>query len=128
MSITIRRNTGWMAKYSIIRVKLNGEKVASIQQDKQLEIETPKGKTNLKVSQFLAKSNTIEIEDGDIVEITQATFSKIAFPLIMLAAFLTGSINSFEYKMIVRAILIMFLLLPNEYNLKIMTEKTSQNP
>ena len=128
MSITIRRNTGWMAKYSIIRVKLNGEKVASIQQDKQLEIETPKGKTNLKVSQFLAKSNTIEIEDGDIVEITQATFSKIAFPLIMLAAFLTVSINSFEYKMIVRAILIMFLLLPNEYNLKVMTEKTSQNP
>lgn len=125
MSITIKRNTGWMEKHSYIGLKLNGEEVvANIVQEKPLEIEIPEGENNLKTSNFLARSNTIEVEDGDIVKITQTTFSKIAYPFFLLALILT---DSMKYKIIVGVILITCILLLTTYDLAIVKEENSQN-
>ena len=85
MSITIKRNTGWVGSGSKIQIKLNGEKVASVKENQQVEVELQNDKAFIKAVQFVAKSNEIEVKDGDILEITATKWYKISIPVILVA-------------------------------------------
>ena len=78
MSITIKRDTGLMGTASKVQIKINGEKVASIKYNEQVDIELPEVKTRLKVTQFGVKSNEITVNEGDIIKITTTSFNRIS--------------------------------------------------
>lgn len=122
MSVTIKRNTGWLGMASRIKIKVNGEKVGSIQENGQVEIELPDEKVQLKVTQlFAAKSNEITVKDGDIIRIRSAGWYRRGFPTIMIAIFLPnlfpGSTYSFALSFIIFAMLIISPFLFNAFHL-----------
>lgn len=84
MSITIKRNTGWIGGFSKIQIKLNGEKVAAVMQNQQVEVELPDNKAYIETNQFGTKSNEIEVKDGDILEITTTKWCRISVIIIIV--------------------------------------------
>lgn len=100
MSITIKRNTGWQGIGSQIQIMVNEEKVVSVSDKQQVEVEIPDNKAYLKVKQTGIKSNEIEVQDGDIIEITQTRWLRMSFPLMMAVMFFTISIQSLTYRII----------------------------
>lgn len=132
MSIIIKRNTGWLGVASKIQIKLNGQKVGSVMEKKYIEVEVPKGKANLQVARFGSKSNKIEVKDGDVIEITSTIFSRTIDSLIIPISILISLIPNLTYKLIIFAaffvLVVISLFLFKLFNLKVVTNKTSQHP
>lgn len=111
MSITIKRRTGWQGMASKIQIKVNGEKVASISHNQQINVSFPDEIVHLKVTQFGVKSNEIVVKDGDIVEITPTLWYRLGHQLFVAVMIITLFIpNSDTYRSIVLIILSLFLL------------------
>ena len=123
MSITIKRNTGWFGMATQIQIKVNGEKIASIADKQHVEVELPDNKANLKVMQTGIKSNEIEVQDGDIIEIRQTRWHLMSFSLMMAVMFLTIFIPSLTYRLIATlslgVLLIINLFLIDGFYLKV---------
>lgn len=132
MSIIIKRNTGWLGVASKIQIKLNGQKVGSVMEKKYIEVEVPKGKANLQVARFGSKSNKIEVKDGDVIEITSTIFSRTIDLLIIPISILISLIPNLTYKLIIFAAFFVLVVISQFlfklFNLKVVTNKTSQHP
>ena len=98
MSVLVRRNTGWQGSASKIQIKINGEKIDSVGDNQEVNVRLPDGKAQLKVTQFGVKSNEIEIEDGDIIDITVTRWHRMSFPIQVIAMFFLFISPNFEYK------------------------------
>src|SRR5690554_2557291 len=126
MSITIKRNTGWQGMGTRIQILVNGEKVASVSGKQQVEIELPDNKAHLKVTQTGIKSNEIEVQDGDIIEITQTRLHRMSFPLMMVIMFFTIFIPSLTYRFIATislgGLLTISLFITDGFYLKVLKE------
>lgn len=79
MPVTIKRNTDWMGSDTLMTVKVNGEKIAKVGNNQKIELDIPNGSVELSVSQIGSKSNTIEVEHGETVEITINKWSQRIF-------------------------------------------------
>ncbi len=101
MHIRVTRNTGWQGSGTSIRMLANGEKVLSISHKHEVEIEIPHEKVRLKASQFGAKSNEIEVHDGDFIEITSTAWNRWSYPILILFLFFTILLPSTQMKFIV---------------------------
>ncbi|NLY44448.1 MAG: hypothetical protein GX053_00405 [Tissierella sp.] len=102
MSIIIRRNTGWQGMASKMQIKVNGEKVARVEEKGQAEVKLPKDRAYLQVTQSGVKSNEIEVKDGDIVEITSTKLYRMSTPLIIITmTILNILIRNSTYRLIV---------------------------
>ena len=101
MHIRVARNTGWQGSGTSIRMLANGEKVLSISHKREVEIEIPHEKVRLKASQFGAKSNEIEVHDGDLIEITSTAWNRWSYPVLILFLFFTILLPSTQMKFIV---------------------------
>ncbi len=111
MAITIKRRTGWQGMASKIQIKVNGEKVASISHNQQIDVSFPDEIVHLKVTQFGVKSNEIVVKDGDILEITPTLWYRLGHQLFVAVMIITLFIpNSDTYRSIVLIILSLFLL------------------
>lgn len=133
MTVTIKRNTGWLGKGSRISLKLNGEKVLKIADSQKIELTIRNDRAHLQVTQFGSKSNGIEITDGDTVEITSAKMSYIIYYSILtfvLVMNLSASLTSLTFTVYMTflifglIILIGSFFLVNIYNLKILDNKS----
>ena len=126
MSITIKRNTGWQGMGTRIQILVNGEKVASVSGKQQVEVELPGNKAHLKVTQTGIKSNEIEVQDGDIIEITQTRLHRMSFPLMMVIMFFTIFIPSLTYRFIATislgGLLTISLFITDGFYLKVLKE------
>jgi translation initiation factor IF-1 len=98
MSITIKRNTGWIGSAAKIQIKLNGDKVASVNENQQVEVKLPNDKAYIKATQFEIKSNEIEVKDGDIVEITSKKWYQMSLPVIIFVIFSMNFISNSTYR------------------------------
>lgn len=101
MHIRVARNTGWQGSGSTIRILANGEKVLSVSHKREAEIEIPHEKVRLKASQFGAKSNEIEVRDGDLINITSTAWNRWSYPVLILFLFFTILLPSTQMKFIV---------------------------
>ncbi|MEG0496682.1 MAG: hypothetical protein RR541_01660 [Carnobacterium sp.] len=133
MTVTIKRNTGWLGKGSRISLKLNGEKVLKIADSQKIELTIQNDRAHLQVTQFGSKSNGIEITNGDTVEITSAKMSYIIYYSILtfvLVMNLSASLTSLTFTVYMTflifglIILIGSFFLVNIYNLKILDNKS----
>lgn len=114
MSIIIKRNTGWIGSLTRVQIKLNGEKVASVKVNQQVEVELLNDKAYIKATQFGTKSNEIEIKDGDILEITTRKWHRIIIPIIIIVSLFKNFIPNSIYQIasliiVVLAISILFI-------------------
>ncbi|NBI08332.1 hypothetical protein [Senegalia massiliensis] len=132
MPIIIKRNTGWLGVASKIQIKLNGQRIGSVMEKKHIEVEIPKGKANLEVTRFGSNSNKIAVKDGDVIEITSTIFYRTIIPLIIPISFLISLIPNLTYKLIIFAIFFALIVISQFFfkifNLKVVTNKTSQHP
>jgi hypothetical protein len=125
MSITIKRKTGYIGMLTKIQIKLNDEKVASIENNQQIDIQLPEGKALLKVTQFGTKSNEIEVKDGDIVKITMTKLNLMIVPLMFITIFITNRMPNLKYNLNIIAFLTVLILIASffieGFNIKILT-------
>jgi len=89
MSVTVKRNTGWVGSGSKLRLRLNGRETASINEGRMVELELPPTRATLSATQLGVKSNRLEVESGDIVEVTSRGWLRYAW-IIMLAIPIIG--------------------------------------
>ena len=119
MSIIIKRNTGWIGSLTKVQIKLNGEKVVSVKENHQVEIELPNDKAYIKATQFRTKSNEIEVKDGDILEITTTRWYQMSIPITIIAflfnSFIPGSIYRIAALIIATLSFISILLIDGLY-------------
>lgn len=85
MTITVKRKTGWLGMGVSLMIKINGEKTAKIGYGEMLEVAIPDKSAQLKVSQSGARSNEIEVRNGDTVEITTSKSSYVIWLLLVIA-------------------------------------------
>lgn len=108
MSVTIKRNTGWLGMGTRITVKLDGEKVAKIGYGEKIEVDLPDHSAQLKVSQTGSKSNKVEVVNGDAVEITT---TKQVYLIWFLAVFSPLFLNIFTDRFRLPFIVIIFIII-----------------
>lgn len=134
MSITIKRNIGWDGVASKIQIKVNGKKVGSIMEGKQMEIEILEGKSNLEVTRFGNRSNKIVVKDGDIIEITSTDFYRKGVSLSLPIGFIMGIIliiliPNLKYRIIITtiflAIIVILQLVFKLFNIQVVENKNS---
>lgn len=127
MSITIKRNTGWIGMGTNIQIKLNGKKVAKVGENTQIEVELPEDKACLKIKHVGVKSNEIEVKEGDVIEIKQTKWYKWSFPLYFVFLILSMFIfDPTKRLMIVITIGILYLIslfIKEGYYLKVINER-----
>lgn len=109
MSITVVRRTGLIGTILKMTIKINGEKVAKIANGQTLEVTIPNNVVQVCVTQSGGKSNTIEVKDGEQVQIQSNKWSNRIYALyyIIFTIGLFGS--NLLYKSI--ALPVMFVLL-----------------
>lgn len=134
ITITIKRSTGWIGIASKIQIKLNGKKVATVKQNQHIEVEILEDKSNLQVTQlgFLgSKSNKIDVNDRDIIEITSTTFARIINALIVPISFSLGflirPITNLKYKLIGFTVFFVLVVISQFFfkmlNIEVVTEE-----
>ena len=89
MSVKISRKTGWLGSGTRIQVKINGEKVAKVSEGQSIEVDLPNEKAYLRASQSGVKSNGMEVDNGDHIEIKQTWWYRWSFPALVVCLFLT---------------------------------------
>ena len=126
MSITIKRDTGFTGMGSKVQIKINGEKVASVINNEQVDIELHEVKARLKVTQFGVKSNEITVNEGDIIKITTTSFNRISMILMSIVIIVTNFIPNLTYKLItftfVSILLVIGLLSVEGFHIQVMTQ------
>lgn len=81
MSITVVRRTGLIGTILKMTIKINGERVAKIANGQKLEMSIPNNVVQICVTQSGVKSNTIEVKDGERVQIKSNKWSNRIYVL-----------------------------------------------
>lgn len=97
MSVTIIRRTGWLGMGARIAIAVNGEKKARIGFRENLQLSLPTETAVLSVSQFGAKSNSVEVKDGDTVELRTSIWTKAIIVILLGYTFMGNFLSSELY-------------------------------
>ena len=111
MTVTIIRRTGFIGMAAAISLKINGDKVGKVVSDHEVEIALLSNKAQLTVSQFGTRSNVLEINDGETIEISTSKSSNFVFFSMVFFPILINFIQSFQYRAITLVIYAVFALL-----------------
>lgn len=127
MSITLKRNTGWLGMGVKLTIKINGEKVSTIGYNEEIRLNIPHNNSELRVTQFGTKSNKVDVKNNDTVEITTPKLSYIVFFLVIISPTLLSSfINTAALYIVLIISTILIVFLTNTFKLKIVN-KDSQD-
>jgi len=130
MSVTIKRKTGLSGVASKMSIKVNGEKVTKIANEKVVDIDIDAESTLLRVTQFGTRSNQIEVKDGDVVEINTTKIYYIIFLFPFISLIVSNSLQDQPYTLntflmlFLGMLLILFLF--EGYHLKKIDNKSSE--
>ena len=129
MSITVVRRTGLIGTILKMTIKINGERVAKIANGQKLKMSIPNSVVQICVTQSGVKSNTIEVKDGERVQIKTNKWSNRIYVLYYII-FITGiSASNPLYKSIALLVIILlsFILffIVNAFQLTVLDDKTT---
>lgn len=111
MAVTIKRDTGWMSDGRTMHLKLNGESVAKIMNNKSVEINLPEGDNRLRASDQGIKSNEIVVQDGDVVELKPTFLYKYNVPILTSPLMTMLFISEFRMRLIVAGIIFVAIVI-----------------
>ncbi|AGY82083.1 MULTISPECIES: hypothetical protein [Carnobacterium] len=129
MSITVVRRTGLIGTILKMTIKINGERVAKIANGQKLEMSIPNNVVQICVTQSGVKSNTIEVKDGERVQIKSNKWSNRIYVLYYII-FITGLFTSNSlYKSIALLVILLLgfilLFIVNAFQLTILDDETT---
>ncbi|MCM3511541.1 hypothetical protein [Carnobacterium inhibens] len=129
MSITVVRRTGLIGTILKMTIKINGERVAKIANGQKLEMAIPNNVVQICVTQSGVKSNTIEVKDGERVQIKSNKWSNRIYVLYYII-FITGLFTSNSlYKSIALLVILLsgfiLLFIVNAFQLTILDDETT---
>ena len=129
MSITVVRRTGLIGTILKMTIKINGERVAKIANGQKLEMSIPNNVVQICVTQSGVKSNTIEVKDGERVQIKSNKWSNRIYVLTYII-FITGLFTSNSlYKSIALLVILLLgfilLFIVNAFQLTILDDETT---
>lgn len=130
MSIIIKRNTGWVGSGSLITVKINGEKVAKIAHNQEIEIAIPECDARMTVSQSAATSNELKVTGNKVIEITSTKWAKFSPFLPAIILIFSTLISNPMYKLTSIALVFLFIIiaafLMKYFHLEVLDKKDEQ--
>lgn len=100
MAITIVRRTGIIGMAGTIAIKINGKKVDKIKTEQQIKIDIPNDSVRLQVSQTGVRSNELEVNDGEKIEITTPKWSSLILFLLIILPSLLNFIPNYKFSML----------------------------
>lgn len=123
--IRVKRNTGWQGSGSNLNIYANGEKIGTVFHKKEVEVEIPHEKVQLKVMQFGVRSNTVTVNDGDLVEVTSSLWTRWSLPVLLILFAFPILLPDVQEKFIITALLLillitLLLLFVKGYDLKVL--------
>ena len=129
MSITVVRRTGLIGTILKMTIKINCERVAKIANGQKLEMVIPNNVVQICVTQSGVKSNTIEVKDGERVQIKSNKWSNRIYVLYYII-FITGLFTSNSlYKSIALLVILLLgfilLFIVNAFQLTILDDETT---
>ena len=129
MSITVVRRTGLIGTILKMTIKINGERVAKIANGQKFEMSIPNSVVQICVTQSGVKSNTIEVKDGELVQIKSNKWSNRIYVLYYII-FITGMFTSNPlYKSIALLVILLLsfilLFIVNAFQLTVLDDKTT---
>ena len=71
-----------------IKIYRDGHEVAKIKEGQQIELELPSDEAKITVSQFASRSNELVVTDGQVVEISNASWLYAYYIFVFIALFL----------------------------------------
>ena len=127
MSIKIKRNTknGALIK---LKIKISGQENVKIAFDETIEVPLDNSQTQISVSQFAAKKEMVDVNDGDFIEITEKSSTNklywAIFIVVFFAVFFTTMTNLLPVLFVLFPIIILIGLNYNPYHLTVMESNT----
>ena len=109
--VRIKRNTGILGAGSRIKIYINDKKVATIKQNKQVELELPSDEAKVSVSQLGVRSNELIVKEGQVVEITTQSWTYVSLILFFIILSSTSVFLPSPYSIVVPIILTVLYLL-----------------
>lgn len=121
----MKRNTGWQGSGSNLNIYANGEKIGTVFHKKEVEVEIPHEQVQLKVMQFGVRSNTVTVNDGDLVEVTSSLWTRWSLPVLIILFALPILLPDVQEKFMITALLLillitLLLLFVKGYDLKVL--------
>ncbi len=86
--IGVKRNTGFSGALNTMKIYIDGQEVAKIKQNQQIELELKAEEVILSVTQFGSHSNELLVKDGQVVEINNASWLPIYYVFVFIMLFL----------------------------------------
>lgn len=111
MTITVVRRTGLIGTILKMTIKIDGERVAKIANGQKLELSIPNSAVQICVTQPGVKSNTIDVKDGERVQIKSNKWSNRIYALFCSTLIIasTFTLNPL-YKSIALSAMILLLI------------------
>lgn len=127
MSITVVRRTGLIGTILKITIKINGERVAKIANGQKLELSIPNSAVQLCVTQSGVKSNTIEVKDGERVQIQSNKWSNRIYTLYYIIFVFGLFTSNLLYKsialLVITLLSFMLLFIVNAFQLTVLDDQ-----
>lgn len=90
MHVRIKRNTGMTGVISNFNILLDDDKVKTIKNQEIIDLPIPDNGATLQVTQSGAKSQKVQVKDGDELEITTTFLGKYGIFILILVAAIAG--------------------------------------
>lgn len=110
MLIRVKRNTGWHGSGSNLKIYANGEKIAEVAHKHGVEITLPHEQVQLKAMQFGVRSNTVTVNDGDLVEVTSTLWTRWSLPVLLILFAFPNLLPDVHEKFMAISLLIILLI------------------
>lgn len=88
MSVKIKRNTGYLGKFSPLKVTLNGKKVTELYNNTETDVTLSEERMLLGVKEFGTNSNKIEVSDGNEVLVKNRRLNTVVYTIAQIIMYL----------------------------------------
>ncbi|MGP6140205.1 hypothetical protein [Jeotgalibaca sp. A127] len=110
MSVKITRKTGWIGLLVSVKIRINGDKVARINDNQTIEMELPTEEAMIQVTQQGFRSNKLQVKKGDKLMIQMRKSAKIIYLLMSFTPLLSILfLSGYEHQFLIGLVAILGL-------------------
>ena len=110
MTVRLRRSNDTVGSLLKYKIRVNNELITEIAIDEEQEVTLPKENSEIQIKQFSGKSNTLVVNDGDTVEITNGPFVFWGFVLSLFLVPLATTLLGIDRLIGLALVVIVYLI------------------